>query len=47
MKNRRDGDNAIVIQEIISSFKKKKTSGKIESMLLKIDLENDFNKFEW
>lgn len=44
MKNRRARDNAIVIEEVISSFKK--ISGKIGSILLKIDLEKAFDKIE-
>ena len=38
-------DNAIIVQEIVHTFSKKK--GRVGYMALKIDLENVYDKLEW
>lgn len=45
IKGRRTCDNAIIIQEIMNQFKKRK--GKKYSMMLKLDLEKPFGRLEW
>lgn len=45
LKNRQAIDNAIIVQEIISKFRK--TKEKIGNSIMKIDLEKAFDKLEW
>lgn len=45
IKGRRPSDNAIIIQEIINKFRKSK--GAKGSFMLKLDLEEAFDKLEW
>lgn len=42
---KRASDNAIIVQETLTYFQKKK--GKISNMLLKLDLEKTFDRLEW
>ncbi|KAK6779913.1 hypothetical protein RDI58_022097 [Solanum bulbocastanum] len=44
LKNRQETDNAIIIQELITHFKKMK--GKKINLILKLDLEKAFDKIE-
>lgn len=46
LQNRQTSNNVIFVQELVSYIAKKK-KGKTGHMLLKIDLEKAFNRFEW
>lgn len=45
LKNRQASDNGIIVQELISYFRRMKD--KKENMVMKIDLEKGFDKIEW